>query len=123
MIMILLFTLTTFAKDGYKLDMNIMLNNKLISKPKIITAKDSIATVTIEDSEFESIRTIKITPTEMIHDNIKGIMLSLEIQDETQQVISRPKVLIKEGGIASIEVEDDYNEKMAIKVMATKTQL
>jgi hypothetical protein len=118
---------SAFSSEGYKLDMNVLLDGKVVSRPKIIVEKGKKAILTQEDSKSKMMTEISIVVTEGEVQGSKGILLNLEImhkEGEARKVIARPQVLISEGKEALFETaNNDGTNKMELKVIATRTNL
>jgi hypothetical protein len=118
---------SAFSSEGYKLDMNVLLDGKVISRPNVIVEKGKKTTLTQEDSKSKVMTEISIVATEGVIQGNKGILLNLEIahkEGEARKVIARPQALVSEGKEALFETaNNDGTNKMELKVTATRTTL
>ena len=113
-----------FAVDGYRLEMEISKNGKVISKPKVIVVKGEKATII--QSQKEQSTEIDMVATEGEIMGRKGILLDLEIFDKDKnlkkEMISKAELLLDSGKEAFFEIGDTLSdEKLSFKVKATRT--
>lgn len=122
-----LISFSVLSVEGYRLKMNVLLDDKVISSPEISVEKGQKATLTQEDSKTNIITEISILASEKSIQGENGIFLDLEIShiiDKDKTIVSKPKVLVKEGEEALFETaSSDNDEKFQLKIYASKVNL
>lgn len=123
----LLFSSSAFAaKKAYKLDMALTVNGDHLSSPKVVVKEGETATVTQQTFDGKNYFDVVAKEGEMM--GHKGILMEFRVgqvnKDGSKTIISRPKVLAKEGEEASISVaEDDGKKVLFLKVTANRAKL
>lgn len=123
LLILFIFSFSTFAVQGYLLDMNLLLDNKSVSKPKMIVQEGKKATITQNDSATNIITEISIVALRGEIQGRKGILLKMEVgyhKNNMQKIVSRPQILVSEGKEALVEIVGDKgNQQMSLKIIAT----
>jgi len=125
--LLLILSLPVFSSGGYKLDMNLFLDGKVVSKSKMIVQEGKKAIITQEGANSKAMTKISIIATEGEIQGNKGILLNLEVVHEvgeTRKIVARPQVLVSEGKEALFETTDNNGaSKMELKVIAKRMTL
>lgn len=120
-------SLSAFSSEGYKLDMNIMFDGKVVSKPQIIVQKGKKTTLTQEDSATKVMTEVSIVATEGEAQGNKGILLNFDIvhtDGEAKNIKVSHKVLVREGKEALFGTSNiNGDNKMKLKFTATRVTL
>jgi len=122
-LILFIFSFSTFAVQSYKLDMNLLIDNKSVSKPKIIVQEGEKGTITQNDSATNTTTEISVVASQGEMQGRKGILLKMEVgynKNNVQKIVSRPQILVSEGQEALVEVVgNEGNKKMSLKIIAT----
>ncbi|MDO9180974.1 MAG: hypothetical protein Q7U04_01135 [Bacteriovorax sp.] len=125
-IFFLLSTSAFAASNTYDLKMNLMLNGKHVSSPRIIVRAGERATITQKQGDEESY--IDVIATESTSQN-KGIMMNFTIgkidKDGTKTIIASPGILAKENAESNITINQDtsVNPELSLTVIAKRKKL
>mgnify|MGYP006921650235 CR=1 FL=1 len=123
----LLLSTTVFASNkGYKLDMELSINGKTVSKPKLIVEAGKIGTI-IQENDNEKNYFEVIANEGEIQGN-KGILMKFKVghiqKDGSKKIVSHPTILTKAGEEATITVgKEAKKQEMTLKVIATRKPL
>ena len=103
--------------------MNLLIDNKSVSKPKIIVQEGEKGTITQNDSATNTTTEISVVASQGEMQGRKGILLKMEVgynKNNVQKIVSRPQILVSEGQEALVEVVgNEGNKKMSLKIIAT----
>jgi len=110
-----------FAADSYDIQMKIYVGNKLISKPRVITVQNKMATITKESFETNEKSTIEVTP----YQDPRGIYLNMKLKHfdgYEEKILARPQIITKEGQEAEFRISDNSRpyQNFKIKILANK---
>lgn len=108
------------ASKMYDLKMDLLINGKRISTPRILVKEGETARVDQEDSRSKSF--IEVVAGEGEIQNRKGILMNFTVgyidKAGKRKIVSQPQVLAKENEIASIEVSNmNGKEKIKLSVL------
>ncbi len=105
------------ASKMYDLKMDLLINGKRVSTPRILVKEGETARVDQENSYSKSF--IEVVAGEGEIQNRKGILMNFTVgyidKAGKRKIVSQPQVLAKENEIASIEV-GNMNGKEKIKL-------
>lgn len=106
--------------------MDLSLNGKHISSPRVIVKAGETATITQKTDTEESF--IEVVATEGEVQNHKGIIMNFTVgtigKSGERTIISRPQILAKENEQAQITVgENGGIENLSLTVLATRKAL
>jgi type II secretory pathway component HofQ len=127
---IVLFAVSTSAfasSNAYDLKMDLSLDGKHVSSPRVVVNEGEPAIVT-QDNGAKKL-SIEVVATEGSIQNHQGIMMRFAIstigENGERTVIARPQILAKEGEPAKITQSDSKSgsEQLSISVTAHKTTL
>lgn len=112
------------ATNGYDLKMELSMNGKHVSSPRVIVKAGETATVTQKTDTEETF--IEVVATEGEIQNNKGILMKMVVgtisSDGQRTIVSRPQILAKENEQALIQVGDKDGE-MSLSVVAKRKSL
>ncbi|WP_041577183.1 hypothetical protein [Bdellovibrio bacteriovorus] len=113
------------STNGYYLKMDLSLNGKHISSPKLAVKVGEPATISQKIDTEESF--IEVVVTEGSIQNRKGILMSFVVgvvDQSGQRVIkSKPQVLSKENESAQITVGESNGDEVSLSVVANRRSL
>ena len=122
-LILFIFSFSTFAVQKYKLDMNLLLDNKSISTYEVIVVENRRGVFSKSDSATNSITEVSVIASQGEMQGRKGILLKIEVghnKNNVRKIVSRPQILVSEGQEALVEVVgDEGNKKMSLKIIAT----
>lgn len=112
---------SVFASNRYDLKMELSLNGKKASSPRIIVREGEIGSLTQGSSTENTL--IEVVAKEIEIQNHKRIMMNFVVgyigQDGKKTILSKPQILTKENETAQITVSDDNGkETMSLSVVA-----
>lgn len=118
--------ISAFASTGgYDLKMDLSLNGKLVSSPRMIVKAGEKAMITQSNNSEESF--IEVTAKEGPIQNHKGILMNFVVgtvgKDGKRTVLSEPQILAKENEPAQITVDEANGSKMSLSVVAKRKSL
>lgn len=123
---------TTFSAiqktKAYDLDMQLSLNGKLVSSPRIITKVGEATTIIQKtDGETEQ-RYIEVTAIDSSILGNKGIMMTFVVgsisKDGERKILSKPQVFAQENKKAEVTVgHGDNKETLSLSVVAKRKAL
>lgn len=124
--MSLLIGSSAFASNGYDLKMELSMNGKKVSSPRIIVREGETGSITQETSNEKTF--IEVVAKEGEIQNHKGIMMNFVVgyigQDGKRTIVSKTQILTKENETAQITVgNDDGKETMSLSVVAQRKSL
>lgn len=121
------FSFSTFATSGYKLQMNVLMDGKLVSSPELIVEKDKKAMLIQENADSKVKTEISILASEGNIDGNTGILLDMSVAQligDDRTIISAPQILVSEGKEALFESSNaDGTDKFELKVVPTRVLL
>lgn len=114
------------STKGYDLKMDLSLNGKHVSSPRLIVKAGETATITQKTQTEESF--IEVIATEGSIQNHQGILMNFivgVIDHNGQRVIkAKPRILAKENEAAQITVGGNNGDEVSLSVVANrKSQL
>lgn len=113
------------ATNGYDLKMDLSLNGKHISSPRVIVKAGETATVTQKTDTEESF--IEVVATEGSIQNHKGILMNFVVgvigKNGERTIKATPQVLAKENEPAQITVGEKNGEEVSLSVVAKRKAL
>lgn len=118
---------TAFAgSPGYDLKMELSINGKHISSPRVITKDGVVATITQKTNTEESF--IEVIASEGEVQGNKGIMMKFVIgvigKDGERIIVSQPQILARENVKAEIkEGQNGDKETLSLSVVAKRKVL
>lgn len=120
-------SISTFATNGYKLSMNILLDGKVVSSPKVVVKSGKKAMLRQKNSKTNLTTEISILASEGEIEGNKGIFLDLSVAHligKDRKIVSKPKRLVSEGKEALFETSNSNgSEKFELKVIANRVTL
>lgn len=125
--MLLVFlALPALAKENaYDIKMEVALNGRVISSPRVVTKIGETATITEKNGFFENF--FEVTATEGEIESRKGIRMKVVIgvvgADGRRNVISTPELLAYENEKAEIKVGGLQKEELSLSVLAKRVSL
>lgn len=126
-IALLMFGPLAFAStNGYDLKMDLSMNGKHISSPRVIVKAGETATITQKTDTEESF--IEVVATEGEVQNHKGIVMKFTVgtisKNGQRTIVSKPQILAMENEKAEIIVgEDGGKEQLSLSVVAKRKAL
>lgn len=120
----LVFSFRVFAASKvYDLKMDLQVNGKRISSPRVFVKEGEVARVDEASSHSKSF--IEVVASEGEVQNRKGILMNFTVgyigKDGKRKIVSQPQVLAKENEIASIDVNNmNGKEKLKLSVLAQR---
>lgn len=114
------------ATNGYELKMDLALNGKPVSSPRVLVKAGEAATINQKSETDETF--IEVVATEGGIQNRKGIMMTFVIgtigKNGERNIISKPRILAKENDPAQfIEGDESGTEKLSLSVVAKRKAL
>jgi type II secretory pathway component GspD/PulD (secretin) len=127
-IFLMIFGNSAFAAttNGYDLKMDLSLNGKHISSPRVIVKASETATITQKTDTEETF--IEVIAAEGEIQNHKGILMKFTVgtinKDGKRTIISKPQILAKENEKSQITVgESGSSENLSLSVLAKRRAL
>jgi ribosomal protein S4 len=123
-ILLLFFSSSVFAANKvYDLKMDLLVNGKRVSSPRVYVKEGEIARV--DEASPRSKSFIEVVASEGEIQNRKGILMNFTVgyfdKVGNKKIVSQPQVLAKENEIASIEVNNmNGKEKLKLSVLAQR---
>ncbi len=119
---------TAFANtNGYELKMDVSMNGKHISSPRVVTKSGEMATITQKNETEESF--IEVITEEGELQGHKGILMKFTVgligANGKRTIVSRPQILALENEPAQISVgkKDGGAEQLSLSVVAKRRVL
>lgn len=113
------------STNGYDLKMELSLNGKHISSPRVIVKAGETATVTQKTDTEESF--IEVVATEGKVQNHKGIMMNFVVgvigKDGERTIKAKPQILAKENEPAQITIGGKNGDEVSLSVIANRKAL
>ncbi len=113
------------ATNGYDLKMDLSLNGKHVSSPRVIVKAGETATVTQKTDTEESF--IEVVATEGSIQNHEGILMNFVVgvigKNGERTIKAKPQVLAKENEPALITVGEKNGEEVSLSVVANRKAL
>lgn len=111
------------APRQYEIDMELMVDGKVVSTPKIITMEGTKAS--IESAGAEGGTFVEVTPSEKTIKGVDGILMEMKVGfvDDTgfRRVLAQPRILAKDGAKAQIILDDKKkNQEVTLKATAKR---
>ncbi|MGZ3768544.1 MAG: hypothetical protein ACXVCP_02270 [Bdellovibrio sp.] len=116
---------SAFASNGYVLKMELSMNGKKVSSPRIIVLEGEAGSVTQETPTEKTF--IEVVAKEGAIQNHKGILINFVVgyigQDGKRNIVSKPQILAKENETAQVSVGENGKETMSLSVVAQRKSL
>lgn len=113
------------STNGYDLKMDLSLNGKHISSPRVIVKAGETATITQKTDTEESF--IEVVATEGSIQNHKGILMNFVVgvigKNGERTIKAKPQVLAKENEAAQITVGENNGDEVSLSVVANRKSL
>jgi len=115
------------SSNAYDLKMDLSLDGKHVSSPRVVVKEGEPATVTQENGSKKQF--IEVIATEGSIQNHKGILMKFTVgtigENGERTIVAKPQVLAKEGEPAKITQSDTKSgvEHLSLSVVAKKTTL
>ncbi|MFP5518733.1 MAG: hypothetical protein ACLGGX_02425 [Bdellovibrionia bacterium] len=113
------------ATNGYDLRMDLSLNGKHISSPRLIVKAGEKATINQKTDTAESF--IEVIATESSVQNHKGILMNFVIgivsKNGERIIKATPQVLAKENEPAQVTVGQNIGDEFSLSVVASRKSL
>lgn len=113
------------ATNGYDLKMDLSINGKHVSSPRVIVKAGEMATVNQKKDTQESF--IEVIATEGKVQNNKGIMMNFTVgyigKNGERIIVSKPQILAKENEPALITVGEKDGTELSLSVIAQRKSL
>ena len=114
------------ATAGYHLKLELSMNGKVVSTPRLIVRNGETGSITEESATRKTF--IEVTATEGSVQKRQGIMMNFVVgviaKDGTRTVLSRPSILANENEKAEITIAGkESGETMALSVIAARKAL
>ena len=126
-VLLSIFSFSSFSLDGYKLDMSVLLNGEIVSRPKLTIEQGKKGTLIQESALSKRTTHISIVATEGEALENEGILLKLEIahkEGKSKKIVARPRILVFEGTEAQfITANNDGSKSLTLNVTATRVEL
>lgn len=121
-IALVLFGSSAFASNAYDLKMDLSLNKKHVSSPRIIVKAGEMGSINqkngTEDEHF-----IEVIATESSIKNKKGILMNFTIgtigKNGERTILAKPQILAKENEPAQITIGEKNGSEVSLSVTAT----
>jgi len=114
-----------FASNGYDLKMELSMNGKKVSSPRLIVVEGAKGSVTQDDGNGKTF--IEVVATEGEFQHHKGILMNLVVgtiaKDGTKTILAKPQILAKENEPAQITVGEKDKETLSLSVLASRKTL
>lgn len=114
------------SSNGYDLKMEMSLNAKTISSPRIVVKENQTGSITQKTDTEENF--IEVTASEGQVGKNKGILMKFTIgsvlKNGQRTILSEPQILAKENEPAKILIDDGHGgEELSLTVIAKRTSL
>lgn len=113
------------STNGYDLKMDLSLNGKHVSSPRLIVKAGETASISQKTDTEESF--IEVVATEGSIQNHQGILMNFivgVIDQNGQRVIkAKPQILANENEAAQITVGENNGDEISLSVVATRKSL
>jgi hypothetical protein len=113
------------STNGYDLKMDLSLNGKLVSSPRLIVKAGETAYINQKTDTEESF--IEVVASEGSIQNHQGILMNFivgVIDQNGQRVIkAKPQILANENEAAQITVGENNGDEISLSVVATRKSL
>lgn len=111
---------------SYDLSMNLSLNGKYASSPRLIVKEGEAGTI-IQKTKTEH-NFIEVVATEKIDQNHKGILMKFVVgtidKNGQRKIIAKPQIVARENETAQITVSTDNGpEELSLSVIAKRKEL
>lgn len=121
-----LFAANSAPTTGYDLKMELSMNGKVVSTPRLIVRSGQTGSITEDSATRKTF--VEVTAMEGSVQNHKGIIMNFVVgvigKDGKRTVLSRPNILAKENEKAEIEVSDkESGETLALSVIVARKAL
>lgn len=124
----MLFATSAFAKEkGYDIKLELALNGKIISSPRLLVRDGEKAVINQKKDSEESF--IEVVAKEGASQDHKGIMMHFKVgrisKGGHRTIISNPQVLVSENKLATFMISDKENgsEQLSLSVLAQRKDL
>lgn len=113
------------STNGYDLKMDLSMNGKHVSSPRIIVKAGEKGTINQKTDTEESF--IEVVATEGQVQNNKGIMMNFTVgyigKNGERTIVSKPQILAKENEPALITVGEKDGTELSLSVVAKRKSL
>lgn len=113
------------STNGYDLKMDLSMNGKHVSSPRIILKAGEKGTINQKTDTEESF--IEVVATEGQVQNNKGIMMNFTVgyigKNGERTIVSKPQILAKENEPALITVGEKDGTELSLSVVAKRKSL
>lgn len=113
------------STNGYDLKMDLSMNGKHVSSPRIIVKAGEKGTINQKTDTEESF--IEVVATEGQVQNNKGIMMNFTVgyigKNGERTIVSKPQILAKENEPAQITVGEKDGTELSLSVVAKRKSL
>ncbi|OFZ25207.1 MAG: hypothetical protein A2381_12260 [Bdellovibrionales bacterium RIFOXYB1_FULL_37_110] len=122
-LILFIFSFSTFAVQKYKLDINLLSENKSISTYEIIVVENGKGVFSKSDPATNSTTEVAIIVTQGEMDGKKGILLNMDVvykKSTVRKISSHIQTLVSAGKEALVDIADNEGKKqMSLKIIAT----
>lgn len=113
------------ATAGYDLKMDLSMNGKLISSPRMIVKAGEMATINQKTESEESF--VEVVATEGEVQNNKGILMKFTVgyigKNGERTVVAHPQILALENEKAQITVGEKKGTELSLSVIAKRKSM
>jgi hypothetical protein len=125
LLVVALFSFTTFATNRYKINAKIIVDGKEVSNPQLVVNEGEPAEVEIDNSpgKKENVK-FRVLATDVADEKVKNEILmkfNVEYKSATRDVRAAPQVLAKEGSEATVRIGNRTGmHDIKMKVVASR---
>jgi type II secretory pathway component GspD/PulD (secretin) len=124
---IALFSSSAFATSaGYEMKMDLSINGKLVSSPRVIALAGEKASVTQRLEKSKNGTFIEVVATED-QGEFKGILMKFVVgtidRDGKKTILATPSIIATENEKAEVSVSDNGKQEYALSVIASRKSL
>lgn len=117
---------SAFASNGYDLKMELSMNGKKVSSPRIVVREGETGSITQETAYEKTF--IEVVAKEGSIQNNEGILMNFVVkyvgQGGKRTIVLKPQVLAKENKPAQITMgEEDGKETISLSILAQRKSL
>ena len=124
-LLLLLAGSSALAAKGYDLKMDLSLNGKHVSSPRLIVKAGETASISQKTDTEESF--IEVVATEGSIQNHQSILMNfiVGVIDQNGQIVikAKPQILANENEAAQITVGENNGDEISLSVVATRKSL
>lgn len=122
-----IFSSYAFSATGYKIEVEVLKNGKLISRNKLIAERGLTAKTVKENTDLSRKTSLEIVANEGEIKGNKGILLKMnfmEFENGKKVAHTKPEVLVKSGKEATLETYDNQTKiNTLMKIIATRMEI